>query len=549
MTEITTKINQSDAKFKERKEAMEKRIAEIENQKETLRKGGGDKAIEKQHKKGRMTARERIEKLIDDDTTFHEFGVFAAFGMYSEFRSPAAAGVICGFGTISKRLAVIVAHDATVKAGAHFEVTLKKTLRAQKIAMDNHLPIIYLVDSAGVFLPLQDQVFPDEQHFGRIFYNNARMSAMGIPQIASVMGPCVAGGAYLPVMCDKFIMTEGGSMFLAGPALVKAAIGQEISEDELGGATTHNAISGTADYHEKDDDAAISRIRSIMATLEPPAKANFNRIVPAQPFFPASELNGIFAETGQYDTLEIIKRLVDGSQFDEYKATYGKTIVCGTARIDGFAVGIVANQRLIQRTETGQMQMGSVIYNESADKAARFVMNCNQDKLPIVFLQDVNGFMVGRDAEWAGIAKDGAKLVNAVSNSVVPKFTVVLGGSYGAGNYALCGRAYDPRFMFAWPTSKIAVMSGESASKTLAQIQIAALQKRGEVVNEETKQAMIAKTKAKYDEQSDARYAAARMWVDEVILPEETREWLSLCLEIAEHKPIPERANWGVFQV
>ena len=549
MTEITTKINQSDAKFKERKEAMEKRIAEIENQKETLRKGGGDKAIEKQHKKGRMTARERIEKLIDDDTTFHEFGVFAAFGMYSEFRSPAAAGVICGFGTISKRLAVIVAHDATVKAGAHFEVTLKKTLRAQKIAMDNHLPIIYLVDSAGVFLPLQDQVFPDEQHFGRIFYNNARMSAMGIPQIASVMGPCVAGGAYLPVMCDKFIMTEGGSMFLAGPALVKAAIGQEISEDELGGATTHNAISGTADYHEKDDDAAISRIRSIMATLEPPAKANFNRIVPAQPFFPASELNGIFAETGQYDTLEIIKRLVDGSQFDEYKATYGKTIVCGTARIDGFAVGIVANQRLIQRTETGQMQMGSVIYNESADKAARFVMNCNQDKLPIVFLQDVNGFMVGRDAEWAGIAKDGAKLVNAVSNSVVPKFTIVLGGSYGAGNYALCGRAYDPRFMFAWPTSKIAVMSGESASKTLAQIQIAALQKRGEVVNEETKQAMIAKTKAKYDEQSDARYAAARMWVDEVILPEETREWLSLCLEIAEHKPIPERANWGVFQV
>lgn len=549
MTEITTKINQSDAKFKERKEAMEKRIAEIENQKETLRKGGGDKAIEKQHKKGRMTARERIEKLIDDDTTFHEFGVFAAFGMYSEFRSPAAAGVICGFGTISKRLAVIVAHDATVKAGAHFEVTLKKTLRAQKIAMDNHLPIIYLVDSAGVFLPLQDQVFPDEQHFGRIFYNNARMSAMGIPQIASVMGPCVAGGAYLPVMCDKFIMTEGGSMFLAGPALVKAAIGQEISEDELGGATTHNAISGTADYHEKDDDAAISRIRSIMATLEPPAKANFNRIVPEQPLFPASELNGIFAETGQYDTLEIIKRLVDGSQFDEYKATYGKTIVCGTARIDGFAVGIVANQRLIQRTETGQMQMGSVIYNESADKAARFVMNCNQDKLPIVFLQDVNGFMVGRDAEWAGIAKDGAKLVNAVSNSVVPKFTVVLGGSYGAGNYALCGRAYDPRFMFAWPTSKIAVMSGESASKTLAQIQIAALQKRGEVVNEETKQAMIAKTKAKYDEQSDARYAAARMWVDEVILPEETREWLSLCLEIAEHKPIPERANWGVFQV
>ena len=549
MTEITTTINLSDAKFIQRKDAMDERNAEIETQKATLRKGGGDKAIEKQHKKGRMTARERIEKLIDGGTTFQEFGIFAAFGMYAEFRSPAAAGVICGFGQISKRLSVIVAHDATVKAGAHFEVTLKKTLRAQKIAMDNHLPIIYLVDSAGVFLPLQDQVFPDEQHFGRIFYNNARMSAAGIPQIASVMGPCVAGGAYLPVMCDKFIMTEGGSMFLAGPALVKAAIGQEISEDELGGATTHNAISGTADYHEKDDDAAILRIRSIIATLEPPKKANFNRIASANPLFPISELNGIFAESGQYDTLEIIKRLVDGSQFDEYKATYGKTMVCGTARINGFAVGIVGNQRLIQRTETGQMQMGGVIYNESADKAARFVMNCNQDKLPIVFLQDVNGFMVGRDSEWAGIAKDGAKLVNAVSNSVVPKFTIVIGGSYGAGNYALCGRAYNPRFMLAWPTSKIAVMSGESASKTLAQIQIAALEKRGEVVNEETKQAMIAKTKAKYDEQSDARYAAARMWVDEVILPEETRDWLALCLEIAEHKPISERANWGVFQV
>ena len=480
-------------------------------------------------------------------TQFFELGIYAAWGMYEEYGSPPASGTITGIGIIEGYDCVIIANDATVKAGAYFEVTLKKTLRAQQIALENNLPIIYLVDSAGVFLPLQDQVFPDEAHFGRIFYNNARLSALGIPQIAAVMGPCVAGGAYLPVMCDKYIIVEGASMFLAGPALVKAAIGQDIDHDTLGGAKTHSAISGTADYHEKDDLDGLKRIRSILSGINISNSMAFEKLESVEPQFPSDDLIGLFhpENPGQYDVREVISRIVDDSNLNEYKKTYGKTLVCGTVKIGGMNIGIVANQRKISRTELGEMQMGGVIYSDSADKGARFIMNCNQDKIPLLFIHDVNGFMIGKTSEWGGIAKDGAKMVNAVSNSIVPKITLVIGGSYGAGNYALSGRAYSPRFMFAWPSAKIAVMGGDSAAKTLAQIKLA---KMGDV-DEKTKSELISKIKKKYDIQSDPRYAAARMWIDEIIDPRETRNVLIRSLEIVAHQTQMPAPKFGVLQV
>ena len=513
-----------------------------------IKKGGGTISVQRQHSKGRLTVRERIKDLIDSDSIFLELGKFAAYGMYKEFGEVPAAGVIVGIGKIHNHECMIIANDATVKAGAYFELSLKKTLRAQTIALENNIPIIYLVDSAGVFLPLQNQVFPDENHFGKIFYNNAIISSKGIPQIACVMGPCVAGGAYLPVMCDKYVIVEGASMFLAGPALVKAAIGQEIDEETLGGAETHTAISGTADYKEKDDYAAIKRIRKIISNI------NFNKHIvfskennPKEPIFKMDDILSLISPdlTSQYDMKEIIARIVDSSEFDEYKKDYGKTLICGNAKIGGFKVGIIANQKIVTKGENGQVQLGGVIYNDSSDKAARFVMNCNQDKIPIVFLHDVNGFMIGKHSEWSGIAKDGAKLVNAVSNCKVPKISIVLGGSYGAGNYAMSGRAYSPRFLFAWPSAKIAVMGGEQAAKVLYKIKISKLGN----IDEKEKEKIYNNIKANYDKQSDILYGAARMWVDEVINPLDTRYVLIRSLECIANQEFIDKANYGVFQV
>jgi len=547
MAQIGTPVSEWDpADYSENRDSMHQLVKELEDEKSQIRLGGGKKRIKRQHSKGRMTARERIETLIDPGTHFFETGVFAAWDMYTEYGGAPAAGVVTGIGKIHDRDVMVIANDATVKAGAYFEVTLKKTLRAQTMALENNVPVVYLVDSAGVFLPMQDRVFPDESHFGRIFYNNARLSAEGVPQIAAVMGPCVAGGAYLPVMCDKFIMTEGSSMFLAGPALVKAAIGQDIDEDTLGGATTHNAISGTADYHEKNDEDALRRVKEIVDTLSEPDKAPFSRKTAQQPKFPAEELNGIVPSDGKmYDMNEIIARIVDSSEFHPYKAEYGKTLICGHARIGGYSVGIVANQKTVVKTHQGEMQMGGVIYNDSADKAARFIMNCSQDKIPLIFFHDVNGFMVGREAEYSGIAKDGAKMVNAVSNAVVPKFTVVIGGSYGAGNYAMSGRAYNPRMMLAWPTAKIAVMGGEAAAKTMAQIRLA----RMENPTEGAKQEILEEVRGIYERQSDPRYGAARMWLDAIIQPSETRDWLIRGLHLSANQPRIPAPKFGVLQV
>ncbi len=548
MDKIGTPITSwNDDKVKLNTEKNLKIIQEFNKEREDIKLGGGVIAIEKQHSKKRLTARERIDVLIDKESMFFELGLYAAWNMYKEYGSPPASGTIIGVGKINNNDCMIIANDATVKAGAYFEVTLKKTLRAQKIALENNLPIIYLVDSAGVFLPMQDQVFPDEAHFGRIFYNNARLSSLGITQIAAVMGPCVAGGAYLPVMCDKYIIVEGASMFLAGPALVKAAIGQEIDSESLGGAKTHSAISGTADYHEKDDLSAIKRIRSIISYINFNSSKVFKRLKNIPPIYSINDLYGLIDSDGsvQYDVREVIARVVDNSEFNEYKMTYGKTLVCGLSRIGGYNVGIVANQRKISKSESGEMQMGGVIYSDSADKGARFIMNCNQDKIPIIFIHDVNGFMVGKTAEWGGIAKDGAKMVNAVSNSISPKITLVIGGSYGAGNYALSGRAYSPRFMFSWPSSKIAVMGGDSAAKTLSQIK---LSKMGDV-SEEIKNNLYNEIKTIYDKQSDSRYAAARLWVDEIINPEDTRSVLVRSLEIISNQTSISSPNFGVLQV
>jgi acetyl-CoA carboxylase carboxyltransferase component len=543
----TSKDKWSEEKAIKYKDSFLRIISAYQEEHEEIQLGGGIISIEKQHNKKRLTARERIDHLVDSGSSFFEFGIYAAWKMYKDYGSPAAAGMITGIGVVEGKDCIIVANDATVKAGAYFEVTLKKTLRAQQISLENNLPIIYLVDSAGVFLPLQDQVFPDEAHFGRIFYNNARLSAIGIPQIAVVMGPCVAGGAYLPVMCDKYIIVEGASMFLAGPALVKAAIGQEIDQDTLGGATTHSAISGTADFHEKDDISALERTRCIIKLMNISDDCLFNPADIVEPNYPSDDLIEIFNpnDPGQYDMLEIIARLIDGSVFNEYKKNYGKTIICGSARIGGYNIGIVANQRLIERTKEGEMQLGGVIYSDSADKAARFIMNCNQDKIPIIFLHDVNGFMIGKKSEWGGIAKDGAKMVNAVSNSVVPKISLVIGGSYGAGNYAMSGRAYNPRFMFAWPSAKIAVMGGDSAAKTLSQIK---LSKMGEV-DDKTKKELYDSIKNSYKFQSDPRYAAARLWIDEIIDPRESRKVLIRSLEIISHQMILPEPKFGVLQV
>ena len=514
--------------------------------------GGGQKRIDKLHAEGKMTARERIDYLLDENAKSIEIGGFVGDGMYEEHGGCPSGGVVIKIGYIKGKQCIVVANDATVKAGAWFPITGKKNLRAQEIAMENRLPIIYLVDSAGVYLPMQDEIFPDKEHFGRIFRNNAIMSSMGITQIAAVMGSCVAGGAYLPIMSDEaLIVDKTGSIFLAGSYLVKAAIGETIDNETLGGATTHCEISGVTDFKAKDDADALDRIKSIVSKIGDYDKAGYNRETPVKPALEPKDIYGILpkSRTDQYDMNEIIKRLVDNSEFDEYKAGYGQTIITGYARIDGWAVGIVANQRLVSKTKKGEIQFGGVIYSESADKATRFIANCNQKKIPLVFLQDVTGFMVGSKSEHGGIIKDGAKMVNAVSNSVVPKFTVVVGNSYGAGNYAMCGKAYDPRLIFAWPSAELAVMGGTQAAKVLAQIEAASLKNKGEVVDEAKEKELFDKIKAKYDAQVSPYYAASRLWTDAIIDPLDTRTWISLGIEAANHSPIEKKFNLGVIQV
>lgn len=537
--------------FNRNEDQLKQSLSDMRRKLENIYEGGGKKSIEKQREKNKLTPRERIDYLLDPDKPFIEIGAFAGYEMYEEQGGCPAGGTVAGVGYVSGRQCVIVANDQTVKAGAWFPITGKKNLRLQEIAMENNLPIIYLVDSAGVFLPMQDEIFPDKEHFGRIFRNNARMSGMGITQIAAVMGPCVAGGAYLPIMSDETLMVEGnGSIYLAGPYLVKAAIGEDIDNETLGGATTHTEISGIADYKFKTEQECMDHIKRMMSMLGEKEKAGFDRITPKLPKKNPEELYGIFPSDGKpYDVLDIIERIVDDSNFEQFKADYGKTIVCGYGRIDGWAVGVVANQRKIVKSRKGEMQMGGVIYNDSADKAARFILNCNQKKIPLVFLQDVTGFMVGSRSEHAGIIKDGAKMVNAVANSVVPKITIVTGNSYGAGNYAMCGKAYDPRFIYAWPTAKIAVMSGDSAAKTLLQIEVASKKAKGEKLTEEEEKKMFDKIKQRYDKQTSPYYAAARLWVDAIIDPIETRKMISEGINAANHNKEINELRTGVFQV
>ncbi|MGX5818982.1 acyl-CoA carboxylase subunit beta [Chitinophaga lutea] len=545
-------MEQQQLEFNKNEDTMRRLVSAMRQKHAVIAQGGGKKSLEKLRQRGKLSARERIAYLIDKDSVFTEIGSFTAYDMYQEEGGCPAGGTVAGLGYVSGRQCVIVANDMTVKAGAWFPLTGKKNLRLQEIAMENRLPVIYLVDSAGVYLPMQDEIFPDKEHFGRIFRNNAKMSAMGIPQIAAVMGSCVAGGAYLPIMSDEVLMVEGnGSIFLAGPYLVKAAIGEDVDAETLGGAVTHTEISGIADYKFKTDQECLQHIRSMMSRLGRAEDAGFDRIAPQEPARPAEDIYGILPEDAakSYDVHEVIARLVDGSVFDEYKADYGKTILCGYARIDGWAVGIVANQRKMVKTKKGEMQMGGVIYNDSADKAARFIMNCNQKKIPLLFLQDVTGFMVGSRSEHAGIIKDGAKLVNAVSNSVVPKITIITGNSYGAGNYAMCGKAYDPRFIFAWPSAKIAVMGGEQAAKTLLQIQVASLKAKGETITPEAEAKLLRDITERYDRQTTPYYAAARLWVDEIIDPASTRRVVSECLRAANHAPVEEPFRTGVIQV
>ena len=547
MSKIGTEVEKNNSS-KINRGAFSKMMDKMNKLSDIINQGGGKVASERQHSKGRLTVRERIDNLIDSDTVFLEIGKFAAHNMYKEYGSIPSAAVVAGLGKVHNQECMIIANDATVKAGAYFELSLKKTLRAQKIALENYIPIIYLVDSAGVFLPLQDQVFPDENHFGKIFYNNAIISAKGITQIACVMGPCVAGGAYLPVMCDKYIIVEGASMFLAGPALVKAAIGQDIDEETLGGANTHTAISGTADYKEKDDYAALDRIRKIIRNINflSPSIFKKNKEVKNPDYEKEDLLRIVDPSLNQmYDMREIIARIVDDSDFDEYKKDYGQTLICGHSRIGGYNIGIIANQKIVIKGEGGQIQLGGVIYNDSSDKAARFVMNCNQDKVPILFIHDVNGFMIGKHSEWSGIAKDGAKLVNAVSNCTVPKISLVIGGSYGAGNYAMSGRAYNPRFLFAWPSAKIAVMGGDQAAKVLCSIRISKL---GNISDKE-KEKIYNDIKKSYDKQSNILYGAARMWVDEVINPIDTRYVIIRSLDVIANQNEIDNANYGVLQV
>src|SRR5437868_12781959 len=533
---LPSKVDPTSARFEANMRFMADLVSQVHNQEEKIREGGGAKAIESQHAKGRLTARERIDKLVDPGS-FFELGIYAAHGMYEEWGGAPAAGVITGVARIHTRMAMIIANDATVKAGAFFPMTAKKVIRTQNIAIENRIPTIYLVDSAGVFLPLQEDGFPDTDDFGRVFRNNAVMSAMGIPQVTAIMGMCVAGGAYLPVMCDHILMTDGSGLFLAGPALVQAAIGQKISADELGGAAMHAGISGTVDFREPNDEACLARIRAIVEKWGYRRQSPWDRRKPQPPVLAAEEIYGIYdsSPARPYDMKEILARIVDGSRFDEYKPEYGKTVICGYARVGGFAVGIVANQKLhaqqIDHEGHKRIEFGGVIYTESAEKAARFIMDCNQNLIPLVFFHDVNGFMVGRDAEWSGIIKAGAKMVNAVSNSVVPKITVIVGGSFGAGHYAMCGKAYDPRFVFAWPSAKYAVMSGDSAAATLVEIKIKQLERSGKQLTDEDKKELFDSTKRSYDEQTDPRYGAARLWIDKIIDPAETREAITLALE------------------
>ena len=518
---------------------------------EELRQGGGAEAIQRQRDKNRLTARERIQKLIDPDSEFFELGLFSAFEMYQEWGRVPAAGVITGVGRIQGRHFMVIANDATVKAGAFFPATVKKVLRAQRISMDNRLPLIYLVDSAGVFLPLQDEVFPDEDDFGRIFRNNARISAEGIPQIAAIMGPCVAGGAYLPVMCDKVLMTEGSGLYIAGPSLVKAAIGQDLTNDELGGGELHASMSGTIDFREETDESCISRIRLLVGKLAGPSPTCFQRERATPPRRDPEEIYKIMPLdlSQEYDILEIFECLFDRGEFTQYKAEYGRTLLCGYARLDGWSVGVVANRKVHVKAPGDRYEVGGVIYAESADKAARFVMDCNQSQIPLIFFQDVSGFMVGREAEISGIIKSGAKLVNVVANSVVPKITVIVGGSFGAGNYALCGKAYDPRFIFGWPTCRYAVMGGEQAAKTMVDLKIRQLERLGEEIPEEILRELASSIEATYADQLDPRYAAARGWVDRIILPHQTREALALSLEVAALNPHLGEFKTGVLQV
>jgi len=541
-----------DINFNKNEDHNKLLLSDLKQRFAKVKLGGGPKRIEKLHAEGKMTARERIDYLLDDKSTSIEIGAFVGDGMYAEHGGCPSGGVVVKIGYIKGKQCIVVANDATVKAGAWFPITGKKNLRAQEIAMENRLPIIYLVDSAGVYLPMQDEIFPDKEHFGRIFRNNAIMSSMGITQIAAVMGSCVAGGAYLPIMSDEaMIVDKTGSIFLAGSYLVKAAIGENIDNETLGGATTHCEISGVTDYKAKDDKDALDRIKSIVGKIGDYEKAGFNREKAQKPALEEKDIYGLLPKlrTEQYDMLEIIKRLVDNSEMDMYKPDYGKSLITCYARIDGWAVGIVANQRTVSKTKKGEIQFGGVIYSDSADKATRFIANCNQKKIPLVFLQDVTGFMVGSKSEHGGIIKDGAKMVNAVSNSVVPKFTVIVGNSYGAGNYAMCGKAYDPRLIFAWPSAELAVMGGTQAAKVLAQIEASSLKAKGETVDEKTEQELFDKIKARYDAQVSPYYAAARLWTDAIIDPLETRTWISMGIEAANHAPIERKFNLGVIQV
>jgi len=539
-----------DLEFNKNEDQFKQLCSSLSHKAKITKLGGGEKKIASQHKKGKLTARERIEYLTDAGSPFLEVGLFAGDGMYEEEGGCPSAGVITGIGYVSGRQCLIVANDATVKAGAWFPITAKKNLRAQEIAMENRLPVIYLVDSAGVFLPMQDEIFPDKEHFGRQFRNNAKMSSMGIVQIAAIMGSCVAGGAYLPIMSDEaMIVDKTGSIFLAGSYLVKAAIGEDVDNETLGGATTHCEISGVTDNKFPNDQACLDHIKKLFDKIGHNEVAGFDRIKSAEPKEDPKEIYGLMpnSRVKPYDMMDIIKRLVDDSAFEEYKALYGMTILCGYARIDGWAVGIVANQRKIVKTKKGEMRMGGVIYSDSADKAARFIMNCNQRKIPLLFIQDVSGFMVGSKAEQGGIIKDGAKMVNAMANSTVPKFTLIIGNSYGAGNYAMCGKAYDPRLIYAWPTAQIAVMSGASAAKTLLQIKVSTLKAQGKTITKEAEDELLKEITDRYDEQLSPYYAASRLWVDGIIDPLETRSMISIGIEAANHAPI-EKFNVGVIQ-
>ena len=538
--------------FNKNEDDMRLTISQMRQRHAQISLGGGKKAIEKAKEKGKLSPRERIDYLIDADTEFQEIAAFTAYEMYQEHGGCPAGGTVGGLGFVSGKLCMIIANDNTVKAGAWFPLTGKKNLRLQEIAMENKLPVIYIVDSAGVYLPMQDEIFPDKEHFGRIFRNNAMMSAMGITQIAAVMGSCVAGGAYLPIMSDETLIVEGnGSIFLAGPYLVKAAIGEDIDIQTLGGATTHNEISGIADYKFENEQDCLDQVKRIISKIGKQEQAGFDQIAAVAPKRATQDVYGLVsAENNKnFDVVDVIETIVDADSFDQFKEDYGKTIVCGYARLAGWAVGIVANQRKIVKSGKGEMQMGGVIYNDSADKAARFIQNCNQKKIPLVFLQDVTGFMVGSRSEHSGIIKDGAKLVNAVANSVVPKITIIIGNSYGAGNYAMCGKAYDPRFIYAWPNAKIAVMGGEQAAKTLLQIQVASLKAKGEVIDPGKEKELLQEIIEKYNKQTSVYYAAARLWVDEIIDPAETRNRIALAIQAANHSPIEREWKSGVFQV